>query len=395
MCQRFVIVKHGRVRMHRQLIQLVAIAVVLITAVTSVAADRSATFPIPIYPDVLVVPVKIAGAEHLCVLDSGATGYLFHTSLRRSLGDPFRRSRIRSADDELASAEVFNTPNARIGTIELSRDAQTACFDLSVSREAEGRDIEGIIGLPLFQSNIVQVDFDAHRLTIQSASTLPTKSWGQPIDVWHDDGQLPMIPITFGDGTSELCVVDTGYTGSVDLSLSLYRKLLKKQLLTTEGETETALLSGIRTSQEGRLQTVKVRDFEMHNISVSSGGTRSAVGLGCLRRFRVTFDLPHDRIYLAKGTSIDMPDRTAAIGIGLLKKNERVIVTSLDPGGPGETSGIAVSDELLSIAGESIAGKSIPEVGWLFREKADRNGKLDLVFRRDGTKRNVSVKIRD
>jgi C-terminal processing protease CtpA/Prc len=78
-----------------------------------------------------------------------------------------------------------------------------------------------------------------------------------------------------------------------------------------------------------------------------------------------------------------------------LKKNESVIIAYVDSGGPGEASGIAASDELLSIAGESIAGKPLPEVGWLFREKADKNGKLDLVFRRDGTKRNVSVKIRD
>jgi C-terminal processing protease CtpA/Prc len=78
-----------------------------------------------------------------------------------------------------------------------------------------------------------------------------------------------------------------------------------------------------------------------------------------------------------------------------LKKNEHTIVTSVDPGSPGEISGIAVSDELLSIAEESIVGKSIPEVVWLLREKADKNGKLDLAFQRDGIKRYISVKIRD
>jgi C-terminal processing protease CtpA/Prc len=66
-----------------------------------------------------------------------------------------------------------------------------------------------------------------------------------------------------------------------------------------------------------------------------------------------------------------------------------------ESGSPGEVSGIAVSDELVSIAGESIAGKPLDEVRWLFREKANKDGRLDLVFLRHGTKRNVSAKIRD
>jgi hypothetical protein len=294
----------------------VAVGVAVTIAATSVVADQSTTFSIPIYPDALIIPVTVAGAEHLCMLDSGASGCFFHTSLRRGLGDPFESAKIVSAVGELVSAEVFDAPSVRIGSIELSRDAQTACLDLTAFREAEGRDVEAVIGLPLFQSNIVQLDFDAHRLTIQPASTVPGKNWGQRIDVWHTDSQLPMIPITFGDGTSELCIVDTGYSASFGLSTSSYRKLLKKQLLSADGDIETALLGGTRTSQQGRLQTVKVRDFEMHNILVTSGGTQSRIGLGCLRRFRVTFDLPHDHIYFAKGDSIDKPDRRSAVGIG-------------------------------------------------------------------------------
>jgi hypothetical protein len=220
----------------------------------------------------------------------------------------------------VVSAEVFDTPSVHIGTVDLNRDAVTVCLDLSACREAEGRDIEGLIGLPLFQMNIVHLDFDAHRLTILPASTLPSKNWGQRIDVWHDDKQLPMIPVTFGDGTNELCVVDTGCIPSLSLSSRLYSQLVKKQLVTTEGEVESAFVSGIGKSPEGRLQSIKLRDFEIRNILVSSGGSQSVIGLGCLRRFRVTFDLPHDRIYLAKGAGIDEPDRRSPVGIHLLKK---------------------------------------------------------------------------
>src|SRR5215210_4485770 len=146
------------------------------------AADVSAEFPISIYPDLVFVPVTIGATEHLCLVDSGAGGYIFHTTLRQKLGEPLGRTPISLPDGSIGHAETFKVPDARIGAIRLNKDAPTLCFDLSSIREVSGCDVDGLIGLPLFQSYIVQMDFDTHRVVIHSPSISPTPAWGEPIN---------------------------------------------------------------------------------------------------------------------------------------------------------------------------------------------------------------------
>jgi hypothetical protein len=361
-----------------------------------VAADVSAEFPITIYyQDLITVPVTIGTSEHLCVLDSGAGGYFFHTTLRQRLGASLGHTPIASPDGSIARAEAFKTPDARIGAITLDKDAPTLCYDLSTIREGSGRDIDGIIGLPLFQSHIVQMDFDAHRIVIGSPSISPKSSWGEPINLAYNQAKLPTVLVEFGDGISEQCIVDTGFAGSVLLSSKLYAKLLNKKRVFTGGEIPVQLVTGYRTVHAGSAPYMKVGSIEDNDVAVRDGGAESRIGLYYLRRFRVTIDIPHDRMYLAKGAEFDKPGKQRAVGIGFLRKNEKTVVTWIEPDSPAGDAGISVNDELVTIASEPIAGRPLAEIYWMLTEKADPSGKLKLMFRRDNKERNVEVAIRD
>ncbi len=136
----------------------------------SAPAGVSAEFPITIYPEWIYVPVTIGTSEHLCVVDSGTGGYIFDTTLRQTLGASVGNTPISLPDGSLSRAEKIKAPDAHIGSISLNKDALALCYDLSSMRKASGRDIHGIVGLPLFQSYIVQMDFDAHRILICSPS---------------------------------------------------------------------------------------------------------------------------------------------------------------------------------------------------------------------------------
>ena len=116
-----------------------------------------------------------------------------------------------------------------LAAITLNKDALTLCYDLSSIREVRGRDIEGIIGLPLFQSHIVQMDFDAHRIVICSPSISPKSAWGEPINLSYNESKLPTVLVEFGDGISEQCIVDTGYDGPVCVVFKIVREAFEQE----------------------------------------------------------------------------------------------------------------------------------------------------------------------
>jgi predicted aspartyl protease len=374
---------------------LLALSVVATIPVESSAADAFAVFSIPRYPDEIFVSVMIDGVEHLCALDSGSTANAFHTTLRPVLGDSHGREKYATATGERISAEVFDGPAAHLGTIAFGKDSPASCFDLTPIQEAEGVKVEGIIGMPLFRSNTVELDFDAHRLVIRPASIALDADRGVPIRVTYNRSELPTIHATFGDNIIESCIVDTGFTGTLALASKLYTKLSKQELISQQEDSSYAMTNGLRTERQGLLRSIKVADFSVSNVLVTDGGKESRVGLKLLRRFRVTFDLPRDRIYLAKGTAFDKPDKQPAVGVGLLRKSERTVVCSVDPDSPGEKAGIAVNDELLSIAGELVAERPLAEARWMLRDKADASGRVNLVLRRGTATQKATVVIRD
>src|SRR5215216_231280 len=102
--------------------------------------------------------------------------------------------------------------------IELSREAPVSCFDMTAAREATGRDLEGILGVPLFRGNIIQIDFDRQRLSISKGSNRPLPEWGQPVNVSYTKSSLPTVSVTLGNLLEERCIVDTGYNGSLSLT---------------------------------------------------------------------------------------------------------------------------------------------------------------------------------
>jgi membrane-associated protease RseP (regulator of RpoE activity) len=392
-------VQYGPIVQHHEL-KILMLGLLLVPTLLGchkrpIAAEISVEFPITTYPDLIYVPVTIGANEHLCVVDSGAGAYVFHTTLRPKLGASLGHKPITSIDGSISRAEVFKVPYARIGTISLNNDALTLCYDLSSIREVSGRDIDGLIGLPLFQSYIVQMDFDSNRIVICSPSISPEPAWGEPIKLSYTEAKLPTVLVDFGGGVTEQCVVDTGFSGPFWLTSKLYAKLLANERLFAGGEIPVGTVTGHRVIKTGVVPYVKIGGIKKNDLAVRDGTAESRIGLGYLRKFRVTIDIPHNRLYLAKGKEFDKPGKQRVVGIGLLRKNEKTVVTWIEPDSPAQEAGIFLNDELVTIAGEQIAGRPLEEIKWMLDEKVDPSGKLKLMFRRGNEQRNVMVTISD
>ncbi len=412
---------------------LLALLVALVCTQGS-TADDSVELPLPKYDDVILIPVTLGNADHLCVLDSGCTYHAFHTSLRDSLGTRLGEEVLEAADGEPVNAAFHSAPDIKIGPIALHgsrRSGQNSeagslalrsprsvrkslsllthtfdplndkdddeecvvCSDLTVLQQMTGRNIQGFVGMQLFCAKVVQLDFDHRRIRILPAATTPSSDWGQPISVSFDNAELPTIDVELPDNINVTCIVDTGYSGTISISTELFRKLSDSHKISSKDDTLMWQATGIKTHHVGELVGAKIGGFESTGLRVTDGGTKNRIGLQYLRRFLVTFDLDRKQIYLKKGAKFDEPDKGPSVGIGLFRKNDMTFVGDVGRNSPGGRAGIHINDELISVGGEPVRGKPHAEIGWMFHEKADANGHLTLAMRRDGVERNVDVEI--
>jgi hypothetical protein len=260
----------------------------LLWTTRGIAADAALDFKLAPYNDVIIVSANMNGAAHLCVIDSGCTTNVLDVRLRTELGDPLGTATFSAANGEDVQAELFKCPAITLVRFELPRNEVVACHDMTSLREAVGQNIDGIIGMPIFWSTIIQMDFDHRQLT--------------------------------------------------------------------------------------------------RNIEVMEGGVESRCGLRYLRRFRVTFDLARNQIYLNKGDSFNA-EEILPIGVILLRRNGQTIVAYVTKNSEFDKAGIRENDSIVSINGTPVGDEPIGKLVSDIRERRAAAGSVDLQIRRNGKQR--------
>ena len=130
-------------------------------------------------------------------------------------------------------------------------------------------------------------------------------------------------------------------------------------------------------------------------LRTSSGASRREpdgyLGNEFLRRFLLTLDYPHARMFLEPTPQLhDPPEPYDGSGLGIDKKNGRHVITEIAPGSAAAQSGIAVGDVLVSLNGKSgnaLTGTYIIEN--LFR----LNGRALVQVERDSRKLTFTLQL--
>jgi predicted metalloprotease with PDZ domain len=118
------------------------------------------------------------------------------------------------------------------------------------------------------------------------------------------------------------------------------------------------------------------------------------VGGGVLRRYRLTFDYRHERLFLAPGPGAGEPAPFDRAGLWLELHDGGLLVEDVVPGGPGANAGIYPGDRVLGIAGETADAGALVALRDRLRS-APAGTKLRLhVSGSDGT-HDVAVELAD
>ena len=368
-----------------------AIAWLMVTACLH-AAEDAVIFPLPFYEEALIVPVTINGDEHLFLLDSGSSMHVFHSTFADSLGEPLGERRSSENGGARFEYQAFMPPEAMLGSMPMPRNSPVACVDLSTPRAALGREISGILGMPLFAACIIQLDFDKREIRLMPGSVQPSKEWGEPVSVVFSESDLPHVSAHFSQYENERCMVDTGATGSLSLRKEVFDYLCGLRTITSLPKVQVATIAGIKDAQRGVLDEFELALKTHRNLIVNDGGSKSFLGLKFLRRYLVTFDLGRGQIYFLPGFDYERPDEESIIGIGMLRRDKKTVVEAVYPDSRATEAGFRIGDELLSIEGVDVFGKPIAEIVWMLRAPAEANGTKPLSIERNGEHLTLHLK---
>ena len=340
------------------------------------------------------------------VLDTGAGGSVIDAERAKSLGleASGQQHAMGSGGAEVGSTvhgvdvglPGFTLLDQTMGTLRLESLAAQA-----------GRPLDGILGRPLFERCVVEVDYAKKCVSLYDAEGYDYRGSGVSVPLTFKEN-LPYVKarVVLPDGRSisGKFVIDTGASTNVFLSPDVVER---ERVVASLGKTMTVQSRGVGGATEVRL--ARLGKLELGGFSlvspvtalqpagagyISAEGTIGNIGGGVLSRFKVIFDYPRRRMILEPGPDLALPFEADMSGLGLSAippEFSRVTVARVLDGSPALEAGIKAGDEI-----ETVDGRPVSEVGLApLRERLRQDGQdLRLTLLRGTEKVTLGLKTR-
>jgi hypothetical protein len=340
--------------------------------------------------DDLKLPVSFRGKTYRFIVDTGASCTIFDKSFRPFLGE---RKNAGIADTAHGSTkfELFEAPDAVIGTLSLKCVETVACADLERCREVSGKDDFGILGMDFLGKYVVELNSDGGTLALlKSASS----SAGFPVLMYYDRN-APYILAEIPHLGSRSFFLDTGYCGSGLLAFDDCRQLTSRGTFKSLRAMQFMDLSGEVQSRCGTLTEIAVGNFRHKDLDFDEGrpGAPTScgiLGLTFLRRYNVTLDFPNRLMYLRKSKHFDDPELRDLSGLHLLANDGRIVIRAVGQNSLAARADMREHDLIIRIDGKEVKPVDLQA----FRRALCSNGKtVRLAVQRDGRMINVILKL--
>ena len=259
------------------------------------------TFPFTRDGQLMVVEASIGNsAPALFVVDSGASHSVFDPTFAKELGF------------EIESAPP--TSGTGTGEVAKSRTRQVAMtlrsvkidlpepwvIDLSKAPLPSGT--RGLVGAELFKNYVVRMDPQQSTFTVFDPDSYRHEGDGASIPL-HVEGDKLFLEATLevpaGQTVTHKLRIDTGSESSVNDEIV-------KQSAEVRSSTLAGGLGENFKSYSGVFTSVKLGPYLVRHVW-GPGGPGPAIGMELLRRFVITFDAPHGRMYLEPTAALSEP----------------------------------------------------------------------------------------
>lgn len=296
------------------------------------------------------------------VLDTGAGGSVMEVDLARRMGIELEgQHQAHGAGGSVPQSNASNL-TLELPGFELTHE-RVGAIELSPLSAQGGRSLDFILGHPLFQQCVVEVDYPGRVLNLYDADTYVYRGNGVsvPLRFVHN---LPYV-----EATLELAgrkpikgrfVIDSGSSFALILTAEFIEK---ERALETVSRTIQALGRGVGGASQnpvGRVEGLTLGGFEMKEPltlfrgagpgRISEPGSIGNIGGQVLRRFKVIFDYPRKRMILEPNlVALAEPFEADMSGLNLVSEapDFRVVrVSRVLEDSPAAVLGLQVGDEI-------------------------------------------------
>jgi hypothetical protein len=297
-------------------------------------------------------------------------------------------------------------PLLNLSGLDISLDslAETSKKDFGAN---VGRPYEGTIGNDVLAEAVIEIDYARQTVRIYDPSTYQYSGRGKSFHLNLALGK-PVVRAKFSEMNGKTLEGDFAIDTALDASMVISGKFGQAHHLHL-GHTKTTLatdieLSGVQQPVFARIRQVSIGPYDVQDpIAVFSRGDSSAevnarlageIGSKLLRRFIVTFDYPHQRVFLDPSSDFRADDLEDMSGLAIIATGSNLKtfeVTEVRSGTPGADAKIQKGDVIAGINDEAAADLSLPAIRKLFRQPA---AKYKLLIQRNSQTLTVTLQTR-
>lgn len=280
---------------------------------------------------------------------------------------------------------------------------QIFILPLDAMAHVEGIPMPGMIGYETFRRFVTRIDYMAGKLTLIDPAKFDAKEAGTEIPFILNE-RVPQIKGSF-EGIPATFDIDTGSRSE----LTVNKPFAERNNLRATHKGVDAVsgwgIGGPSTGYVTRVSEITLGDVKVPNIvadladqnkgAFAGDDYNGNIGSGLLKRFIVTFDYAHRKMYLKPQplpvTDISVYDRA---GIWINQSADGFEVVAVTRGSPAEAAGLQKGDHITAIDGKPAADMSLADTRKRLRNDAPGT-KIDFSISRDGKAQNATITLRD
>jgi hypothetical protein len=374
-----------------------------LTAISTFKAEPSILEFEPLGNHVML-HATVADRPALLLLDTGAGQSVLDAKWAETL--PLRRlgQPVQVTGTGQVSASLAIAPSIRVGGVDLS-EPTVVLLSLEDVSQAKGVAIHGVLGFDFLSRFVVEVDYAARTLRLHEPSTY----------VYRGAGTIVPVSLDLGIPVADVVLHATGQTVAARLILDIGASTVSACLSSALVEAHASAFAGLAGYEAPlgtgvgdqalatfvRLEELRLAGLSFPGPTVGLARARQgvfamfdgAVGVPVLGQTTLIVDYTRRRVILEPVGPLRPPSHDAS-GLHLTSSREtdRVLVTHVAAGSPGEGAGIRAGDEIESVDDLVIDAASLDALRVSLRRAGEQR---QLVIRRGGKRIEVRIALKE
>ncbi|HEY7977433.1 MAG TPA: aspartyl protease family protein [Rhizomicrobium sp.] len=368
------------------------------------AGAKETTFPFKLINNHIFADVKVNG--------KGPYQFIFDTGGVNLVTPPLAKELGLNAEGHMqgngAGSGHMDVQLTKIASLQLGdatvKDQVFAQIPLDSMGNIEGVGMPGMVGFETFRRFVTRIDYGAHTITLIKPDAFNPKDAGAAVPISFN-GNTIEAPATY-DGVPGTFTIDTGNRSSIILNSPFvaahaqFAKYSAAPEATTGwgigGPTKSHVIRGHNLVIGDQTVAAPVVLLSTATKGADADTTQSGnIGGGVLKRFVVTLDYEHNKMYLKPVTQpvsdLDSFDRS---GVWINQSATGYSVVDVTKGTPADQAGLKAGDEIVSVDGKPATATPLYETRARLRNDAPGTV-VKFTVKRGGETKDVSVTLRD